>query len=105
MKLSVDPRVTSYFKIDRATQNLYIDCAKHELLREDIVSEIVRMLEARYYFSERVYYHHAKVAAGALIARAVEAALASGARTKDLAPSGDNPLSTSAMGDAVIAKL
>lgn len=79
LKLSVDPRVTSYFKIDRATQNLYIDCAKHDLLREDIVSEIVRMLEARYYFSERVYYHHAKVSAGALIARAVETALAAGA--------------------------
>ncbi|MBL8857334.1 MAG: HD domain-containing protein [Planctomycetes bacterium] len=79
LKLSVDPRVTSYFKIDRATQNLYIDCAKHDLLREDILSEIVRMLEARYYFSERVYYHHAKVAAGALIARAVETALAEGA--------------------------
>lgn len=79
LKLSVDSRVTSYFKIDRATQNLYIDCAKHDLLREDIVSEIVRMLEARYYFSERVYYHHAKVAAGALIARAVETALAAGA--------------------------
>jgi HD superfamily phosphohydrolase len=29
------------------------------------------LLEARYYFSERVYYHHAKVAAGALISRAV----------------------------------
>ena len=79
LRLSVDPRVTSYFKIDRATQNLYIDCAKHDLLREDILSEIVRMLEARYYFSERVYYHHAKVAAGALIARAVEIALAAGA--------------------------
>ena len=79
LKLSVDPRVTSYFKIDRASQNLYIDCAKHDLLREDILSEVVRMLEARYYFSERVYYHHAKVAAGALIARAVEAALAAGA--------------------------
>ncbi len=78
LKLAVDPRVTSYFKIDRASQNLYIDCAKHDLLREDIVSEIVRMLEARYYFSERVYYHHAKVAAGALIARAVEIALAAG---------------------------
>jgi len=79
LKLAVDPRVTSYFKVDRATQNLYIDCAKHDLLREDIVSEIVRMLEARYYFSERVYYHHAKVAAGALIARAVEVALAADA--------------------------
>jgi uncharacterized protein len=78
LRLSVDPRVTSYVKIDRATQNLYIDLAKHDLLREDILSEIVRMLEARYYFSERVYYHHAKVAAGALIARAIELALQAG---------------------------
>ena len=72
LRLEVDPRVTSYFKIDRASGNLYIDLAKHALLREDILSEIVRMLEARYYFSERVYYHHAKVCAGALVARAVE---------------------------------
>jgi HD superfamily phosphohydrolase len=79
LRLSVDPRVTSYFKVDRASGNLYIDLAKHDLLREDILSEVVRMLEARYYFSERVYYHHAKVAAGALIARAVEIALAAGA--------------------------
>lgn len=79
LKLSVDPRVTSYFKVDRKSGNLFIDLTKHELLREDILSEVVRLLEARYYFSERVYYHHAKVSAGALVARAVEAALAAGA--------------------------
>jgi len=79
LKLSVDPRVTSYFKIERAGGNLYIDLAKHDLLREDILSEVVRLLEARYYFSERVYYHHAKVAAGALVARAVELAIGAGA--------------------------
>ena len=56
----------------RKSGNLYIDLAKRDLLREDILSELVRMLEARYYFSERVYYHHAKVAAGALVARAVD---------------------------------
>jgi len=78
LRLQVDERVTSYFKVDRATGNLFIDLCKHELLREDILSEIVRMLEARYYFSERVYYHHAKVAAGAMIARAVELALGGG---------------------------
>jgi len=78
LRLFVDDRIASYFKIDRASGNLYIDLSKHSLLREDILSEIVRMLEARYYFSERVYYHHAKVAAGALVARAVEHALASG---------------------------
>ena len=72
LRIQVDERVHSYFKIDRATGNLYIDLAKHDLLREDILSEVVRMLEARYFFSERVYYHHAKVAAGALVARAID---------------------------------
>ena len=37
------------------------------------------MLEIRFHFSERVYYHHAKVAAGALIARMVELGLRHGA--------------------------
>jgi 3-isopropylmalate dehydrogenase len=44
-------------------------------------------------------------AEAASIERAVEAALAAGARTRDLAPAADKPLSTSAMGDAVIGKL
>jgi len=39
------------------------------------------------------------------VERAVEAALASGARTRDLSPSSDSPLSTSAMGDAVVLAL
>ena len=78
LRLTVDPRVTSYFKVDRASGNLFIDLTKHDLLREDILSEIVRMLEARYYFSERVYYHHAKVAAGAMLAKAVQHALHAG---------------------------
>jgi hypothetical protein len=78
LKLGIDPRVASYFKIDRASGLLYLDLAKRDLLREDILSEAVRLLEARYYFSERVYYHHAKVASGALVARAVELAVAHG---------------------------
>lgn len=78
LRIQVDPRLANYFKVDRQSGNLFIDLAKRELLREDILSEIVRMLEARYYFSERVYYHHAKVAAGAMVARAVELALESG---------------------------
>jgi 3-isopropylmalate dehydrogenase len=39
------------------------------------------------------------------IERAVEAALAAGARTRDLSPATEKPLSTSAMGDAVIGHL
>lgn len=79
LRIQVDPRVLAYFRIDRETGNLFIDLAKRELLREDILSELVRLLEARYYFSERVYYHHAKVASGALLARAVELCLIGGA--------------------------
>ncbi|MFT4711368.1 MAG: HD superfamily phosphohydrolase [Bacteroidia bacterium] len=71
LSLTIDQRLVSYFKVDRKSGHLFIDVAKRDLLREDILSELVRLLEARYYFSERVYYHHAKVAAGALISRAV----------------------------------
>jgi len=83
LRLQVDERVVSYFKVDRTSGNLFIDLSKHDLLREDILSEIVRMLEARYYFSERVYYHHAKVASGAMIARAVELTLEGGALVEE----------------------
>lgn len=83
LKLDVDPRVLSYFRVDRESGHLCVDLAKHSLLREDILSELVRLLEARYYFSERVYYHHAKIAAGALVSRAVELALVHGLLTEE----------------------
>jgi 3-isopropylmalate dehydrogenase len=44
-------------------------------------------------------------AEAAQVESAVEKALASGARTKDLAPAAEKPLSTAAMGDAVVAAL
>ncbi len=78
LDLRYDDRIADYFKIDEATGRLFVDCEKQGLLREDIVSEILRMLQARYYFSERVYYHHAKIAAGAMVSRAVEIALLEG---------------------------
>lgn len=82
LKLSYDPRIIESFRIDRMSGNLFIDVEKRGLVREDVLSEVVRMLEARYYFSERVYYHHAKIAAGALIAKAAEYAIESGAATE-----------------------
>jgi HD superfamily phosphohydrolase len=78
LDLRYDLRIADYFRIDPHLERLYIDCQKEGLLREDIVSEVMRMLQARYFFSERVYYHHAKIAAGAMIARVVETALLSG---------------------------
>ncbi len=75
LNLLYDDRVVNYFKIDGPSGHLFVDVAKRGVVREDILSEMVRILEARYFFSERVYYHHAKIAAGAMIAQAVENAL------------------------------
>ena len=79
LELRYDERVRDYFRVDRASQRLFVDCEKQGMLREDIASELLRLLEIRYHFSERVYYHHAKIAAGALVARMVELALVAGA--------------------------
>lgn len=79
LELRYDQRVVDYFRIERSTSQMFVDCEKNGMLREDIVSELLRVLECRYHFSERVYYHHAKVAAGALLSRMVELALRAGA--------------------------
>jgi HD superfamily phosphohydrolase len=81
LELRYDRRVVDYFRVDRKGQRMIVDCEKNGMLREDIVSELLRLLEIRYHFSERVYYHHAKIAAGALLSRMVELALRSGALT------------------------
>jgi len=83
LELRYDDRVLTYFRVGRRDQRMFVDLEKNGMLREDSASELLRMLEIRYHFSERVYYHHAKVAAGALLARMVELAL--GAKAMDLA--------------------
>ncbi len=81
LELRYDMRLVDYFRVDRKQRLMFVDCEKQGMLREDIMSELMRMLEIRYHFSERVYYHHAKVSAGALLARMVELALRAGALT------------------------
>jgi len=83
LELRYDRRVVDYFRVARGDGRMFVDCEKNGMLREDIVSELLRVLECRYHFSERVYYHHAKVAAGALLARMVELALRSAALGAD----------------------
>jgi HD superfamily phosphohydrolase len=39
---------------------------------------VIQLLRMRYFLTERVYYHHTKVAAGAMISKAVELALDAG---------------------------
>jgi HD superfamily phosphohydrolase len=93
LKLTTDQRILRYFKVEKTGGRLFVDCEKRGMIREDIVSEILRTLEARYYFSERVYYHHAKVAAGTLVARALEIAFRAGAiREADLVDKTDHSL-------------
>ncbi len=74
---SFDDRVFRYFAVGEG--RLVLDMSKHGMTRPDAWSEIVQLLRMRYFLTERVYYHHTKVAAGAMISKAVELALAGGA--------------------------
>lgn len=42
--------------------------------RRDLLSDLCRLLEARYLIAERVYFHHAKITAGAMLGRAIQEA-------------------------------
>lgn len=67
-----DDRIFRYFVVDGG--ELAIDMTKHGMERPDARSETVQLLRMRYFLTERVYYHHTKVAAGAMISKAVELA-------------------------------
>ncbi len=86
-----DDRVLSYFRLATADGQLggeravlALSLSKGGLLRPDARSEILHLLRLRYFLSERVYYHHTKIAAGAMIARAVEIAVENGTCEQDL---------------------
>lgn len=72
-----DDRVFHYFAL--AGDHLALNMAKHGMERSDARSEVIQILRMRYFLTERVYYHHTKVAAGAMISKAVELALDEGA--------------------------
>lgn len=72
-----DDRVFRYFTV--ADDHLALSMAKHGMDRPDARSEVIQLLRMRYFLTERVYYHHTKVAAGAMISKAVELALEAGA--------------------------
>jgi hypothetical protein len=77
-----DDRVFRSFLIreDRLALNL----TKRGVLRNDALSEAMNLLRLRYALTERVYYHHAKAASGAMISKAVECA--EGLAEADLLP-------------------
>jgi len=78
---SYDDRIFRSFVVDN--QQLAINMTKHGMERPDVRSETVQLLRMRYFLTERVYYHHTKVAAGAMVSKAVELAHAHGALGED----------------------
>ncbi|MBX6378574.1 MAG: HD domain-containing protein, partial [Clostridia bacterium] len=66
-----------------ADGHLAVQLVKGGVERPDARSEVLQLLRLRYFLTERVYYHHAKVASGAMVAKAVEMALAGGFRERD----------------------
>ncbi len=61
--------------------------------RKDLLSEMVRLLDNRYFLAERVYFHHAKLASSAMIGRAMQSALRSNEVTESsLCEIGDEEL-------------
>ncbi len=71
-----DERIFQSF--DQEDGRLIVRLEKHGRLRRDALSELVNLLRIRYTLSERVYFHHTKLASGAMISKAVELALAEG---------------------------
>jgi HD superfamily phosphohydrolase len=71
-----DDRIFQSF--DEEDGRLIVRLEKHGMLRRDALSELVNLLRIRYTLSERVYFHHTKLASGAMISKAVELALADG---------------------------
>jgi len=85
-----DDRLLHYFRI--LDGRLALDMQQGGLFRRDALSEVTNLLRIRYVLSERVYYHHAKVAAGVMISKAVERALDGGLSEADLCRFGDQGL-------------
>jgi HD superfamily phosphohydrolase len=75
LQLRYHPRFLNYFFIARQGKyrRIAIRVYKHgkKELRRDIISELIQLLRNRYYLGERVYYHHAKIKTGTVIAGAV----------------------------------
>jgi HD superfamily phosphohydrolase len=85
LRQDYDDRIFSTFTL--VDNTLAID-----LSRLSTRTEILHLLRLRYFLTERVYYHHAKVSSGAMIAKAVELAVESGLTENDLYPLTDDTL-------------
>lgn len=87
---SFDDRLFHYFRVDG--DQLVMDLHQHGIFRRDALSEITNLLRIRYILSERVYYHHTKIASGVMLSKALERAMARGLRQRELYGHSDDTL-------------
>jgi len=78
-----DDRVFRYFiladlETAKGAKVLAVDLGKEGMVRQDARSEVLHLLRMRYFLTERVYYHHAKQASGAMISKGLEMCLERG---------------------------
>lgn len=85
-----DERIFRYFALE--DDRLVLRLEKRGAVRADALSEVAHLLRLRYTLSERVYYHHAKVASGALVSKLVERALGLGLGFEELRDATDEGL-------------
>jgi HD superfamily phosphohydrolase len=85
-----DDRLYRYFCL--ADGQLAVNLAKRGMDRPDARSEVLHLLRMRYFLTERVYLHHAKVAAGAMLSKAVESSIECGLSAACLANLSDEAL-------------
>jgi len=84
LRQDYDDRVLRYFTVaevdvGRTTKIvLAVNLGKEHMIRHDARSEILHLLRMRYFLTERVYYHHAKQASGAMISKSLELAIRNG---------------------------
>lgn len=78
-----DQRIFSLFRLQSG--RLFLEAQKHGVVRQDALSEIVHLLRIRYFLSERVYFHHSKTVAGAMVSRCVEEAVKRGLTLDEIA--------------------
>ena len=77
-----DARIFESFVVENG--RLVMNLEKRGVLRRDALSELVNLLRIRYTLSERVYFHHTKIASGAMICKSVELALQEGFEPEEL---------------------
>jgi len=85
LKETFDPRflrnllIASYNNPDSKGESyrnrLVLSLLKQNRVRRDVISEVMHLLRLRYSLAEKVYFHHAKVIASAMVIEAMQAAL------------------------------